>query len=94
MHETIADYYYPDQDQSSMQRPASVLERHSASFWAEFNNAAEKHGLNTVDVNSQGLPEDVGKAYKTMEPTLFLTNPNLSAHRIISNASSNSVMGR
>jgi len=53
MHETIGGYYYPDQDQSSMQRPASVLERHSASFWAEFNNAAKKHGLKTVDVNSR-----------------------------------------
>ena len=64
MHETIGDYYYPDQDQSSLKRPESVLRKDSANFWTEFNKAAAKEGLPTVDLDVKGLPKDPGAAYQ------------------------------
>jgi hypothetical protein len=64
MHETIGGHYIPDQDQSSMERPASVLRKHSATFWAQFNKAAAANGLPVVAVNGRGLPKDPGAAYQ------------------------------
>ena len=32
MQQAIGDYYYPDQDQTSLERPPSVLRKLSASF--------------------------------------------------------------
>jgi hypothetical protein len=64
LHETIGGYYVPDQDQSSMERPASVLREHSADFWAQFNEAAAENGLPVVPVDDRGLPEDPGAAYQ------------------------------
>lgn len=66
MHETIGDYYIPDQDQSSMKRPASVLREHSADFWVQFNEAAAENGLPVVAVDGEGLPEDPGAAYQNL----------------------------
>lgn len=64
MHQTIGDYYYPDQDQASLKRPASALRKDSASFWAEFNQAAAKEDLPTVELDGDGLPENPGAAYQ------------------------------
>lgn len=66
MHETIGDYYYPDQDQSSMERPARTLQKYSASFWREFNEASEREGLEVVEVDHRGLPKEPGAAYRTL----------------------------
>ena len=82
MHETIGGYYIPDQDQPSMERPASVLREHSADFWAEFNQTATQKGLAVVPVDGRGLPEDPGAAYQHLftyqgANALFaLTEPN------------------
>lgn len=65
MHETIGDYYYPDQDQWG-KRPASVLRKASARFWQEFNAAALQEGLQTVDVDRRGLPKNAGAAYQNL----------------------------
>jgi hypothetical protein len=64
MHETIGGYYIPDQDQSAMERPTSVLQEHSRDFWAEFNKAAAANRLPVVAVDGRGLPEDPGAAYQ------------------------------
>jgi hypothetical protein len=64
MQQTIGDYYYPDQDQSSLERPASVLRKNSAGFWAEFNEAAAKEKLPTVELDAKGLPKNPGAAYQ------------------------------
>jgi hypothetical protein len=64
MHQTIGDYYYPDQDQSSLDRPMSVSRTDSANFWAELNGAATNAGLPTVDLDVEGLPIDPGAAYQ------------------------------
>jgi hypothetical protein len=61
---TIGDYYYPDLDQSSMKRDPGVLRRHSADFWKEFNEAAAKAKLPTVEVDDEGLPVSSGAAYQ------------------------------
>ncbi len=66
MHETIGGYYIPDQDQSSMERPARVLRKNSAIFWSQFNNAAIENGLPVVPVDSKGLPENPGAAYQAL----------------------------
>jgi hypothetical protein len=82
MHETIGGYYIPDQDQSSMQRPESVLRRNSADFWAKFNEAAAEKGLPVVPVDGKGLPEDPGAAYQYLftyqgvNALFALTEPN------------------
>jgi hypothetical protein len=66
MHETIGDYYVPDQDQSSMTREASDLGEHSATFWSELNAAAKRRGVATVSVDKRGLPLDAGAAYRAL----------------------------
>lgn len=64
MHEVIGDYYYPDQDQSSLKRPSNVLRKDSANFWAQFNKVAAKEGLPTVALDAKRLPKDPGAAYQ------------------------------
>jgi hypothetical protein len=66
MKETIGDYYYPDQDMSSLERPAKVLRKNSAKFWAAFNEAAVKEELQIVELDGQGLPENPGAAYQCL----------------------------
>ena len=66
MHETIGGYYCPDQDQSSLERPASVLRADAANFWAEFNETAANCGLPVVAVDGEGLPTDPGAAYRNL----------------------------
>jgi hypothetical protein len=64
MQQTIGDYYYPDQDQSSLKRPASARRKDSARFWAEFNKAASEVKLPIVDLDRKGLPKNPGAAYQ------------------------------
>jgi hypothetical protein len=64
MCETIGDYFIPDQDQSSMERPRTVLLEHSADFWSRLNEAAVANGLPEVVMDRSGLPEDPGSAYQ------------------------------
>ena len=66
MQQTIGDYYYYDQDQSSMRRPKSVLLKHSANFWAEFNEAAAEAKVPSVELDAKGLPKDAGAAYQNL----------------------------
>jgi hypothetical protein len=66
MCETIGGYYYPDQDGSSLERPASVLRKDSANFWAEFNKAAVQNALPVVEVDRKGLPVRPGAAYQNL----------------------------
>jgi hypothetical protein len=63
MHETIGDYYFPDQDMSSLERPRSVRRKDSASFWKRFNEGASEAGLPAVAVDRDGLPADPAAAY-------------------------------
>lgn len=75
MQQTIGDYYYPDQDQSSLKRPARVLRKDSARFWAEVNKAAAKEKLPIVELDGKGLPKTPGDAYQylfTYEATKVL----------------------
>jgi hypothetical protein len=65
MQQTIGDYYYPDQDQWG-KRPASVNRKDSARFWAEFNEAAAKERLPSVELDSNGLPKNPGAAYQCL----------------------------
>ena len=64
MKQTIGDYYYPDQDQSSVERHKKTLQKISADFWEEFNQAAIKNKLSTIELNSEGLPREPGAAYQ------------------------------
>jgi len=64
MKVTIGDYYYFDQDQTSMKRNPSLLRTRSAEFWEEFNLAAMKGNLPIVELDSEGLPKDPGAAYQ------------------------------
>ena len=64
MHETIGGYYYPDQGMTSMERSSRVLRKDSASFWAAFNRAASREGLQALDLDAKGLPADPGAAYQ------------------------------
>jgi hypothetical protein len=64
MQETIGDYYYPDQDQSSLERGTRVRRKDSASFWAEFNEAAARAELPMVEVDGESLPKNPGAAYQ------------------------------
>lgn len=66
MQQTIGDYYYPDQDQSSVERPARVLRKDSAHFWAEFNEAAVGKKLPIVELDGRGLPKNPGAAYQRL----------------------------
>ncbi len=54
MHETVGDFYFPGQDQSSMKRATAVLQRHSADFWSEFNRAAGRPGPAACSALSTG----------------------------------------
>ena len=64
MYETIGDYYIPDQDMSSMERPPSVLRSHSRDFWKQYNEAAAAG--DAVELNAKGLPQDPAQAYATL----------------------------
>jgi hypothetical protein len=66
MCESIGGYYIPDQDQTSIKRPASVLRKNSAEFWAEFNEAAREKRLTTVALDGEGLPYDATEAYQNL----------------------------
>jgi hypothetical protein len=66
MHETVGDFYFPDQDQSSMKRAPEVLQRHSADFWSEFNRAAGANDLPLIEVDGDGLPADPGTTYQAL----------------------------
>ncbi len=66
MWEEIGGYYYPDQDMTSLKRRARVLRKHSASFWAEFNEAAVNGGLPVIQLNNEGLPVNPGAAYQSL----------------------------
>ncbi len=66
MKETIGGYYYPDQESSSLERPSSALRKDSARFWAEYNEAAGKKKLSTVELNREGLPDNPGAAYQCL----------------------------
>jgi hypothetical protein len=66
MHETIGNYYYPDQDQSSMPRDRGTARTDSAAFWEEVNAAAERAGQDAIAVDASGLPADPGSAYQTL----------------------------
>lgn len=63
--QTIGDYYIPDMDQSGP-RPVSLLRKHSAHFWAEFNEAAAKGKLPVVALDREGLPRNPGAAYQSL----------------------------
>ena len=63
MRETIGDYYIPDQDGAFGQRPPKALRKHSASFWAEFNEASKQAGLPLVELDREHLPVEPGEAY-------------------------------
>lgn len=65
MHQTIGDYYVPDMDQSG-ERPADALRKHSAYFWAEFNEAVVKGNLPIVELNHEGLPANPSAAYQSL----------------------------
>ncbi len=66
MQQTIGDYYYPDQDQSSVERGTTVNRKDSASFWAEFNEAAARAELPMVELDREGLPKNPGAAYQRL----------------------------
>jgi hypothetical protein len=66
MKQTIGGYYYPDQDQTSLERPARVLRRDSARFWAGFNEATGKEKLPIVELDGEGLPKNPGAAYQCL----------------------------
>lgn len=64
MKQTIGGYYYPDQDQSSMERTTNVLRKNSKGFWKEFNNTAAQENLPIVDLGRDGLPIKPDEAYQ------------------------------
>jgi hypothetical protein len=64
VHETIGDWYIPDQDMSSMERPPNALRRHSRDFWTEYNEAADTG--DKVELNRKGLPQDPAAAYAAL----------------------------
>ena len=66
MLERIGDFYFPDQDMSSLERPRSLSQEHSASFWLEFNEAAAKAGRPGVTLNNRKLPIDCAAAYNRL----------------------------
>jgi hypothetical protein len=66
MKQTIGGYYYPDQDQTSLERPARVLRKDSARFWAGINEAARKEKLPIVELDEEGLPKNPGAAYQRL----------------------------
>lgn len=66
MTETIGDYFFPDQDQSSIPRPSDVRRGHSRDFWREFNRIAAHRAQPEVVVDDQGLPTEPGTAYQAL----------------------------
>lgn len=66
MTETIGDYFFPDQDQSSMTRPPDVLRRYSRDLWREFNRVAALRAQPEVVVDDRHLPTEPGGAYQTL----------------------------
>ena len=66
MYETIGDYLFFDQDQSSMQRASRDLRKHSAMVWSEINAAAKRRGASGVALDGNGLPYDAGEAYRAL----------------------------
>jgi hypothetical protein len=70
MCETIGDYYEPDQDQTSMQRPVNVLRAASRSFWMEYNRVCAAEGRDVVELNDRGadrgLPKECSGAYQSL----------------------------
>ena len=67
MHETIGDYYYPDEEMTWMRRPRSVLRRNSRQVpGREFNAAAGKSGLGEIELDRNGLPQDPAEAYQKL----------------------------
>ena len=66
MLERIGDFYFPDQDMSSLERPRSVCRKNSAGFWREFNEAAAKVGRPEVTLNNRDLPVDCAAAYNRL----------------------------
>lgn len=66
MHETIGDYYYPDQDGGSLERPVSVNRKDSARFWEAFNSGAVKENRPTIELDGKGLPRDPAAAYQSL----------------------------
>ena len=66
MYETIGDYLFFDQDQSSMQRASRELRKHSATVWSEINAAARRRGASGVALDGNGLPYDAGEAYRAL----------------------------
>jgi hypothetical protein len=66
VRQKIGDYYHPDQGGSSDERPTEVLRKDSASFWAEFNEAAARAKLQIVDLDREGLPKNPGAAYQRL----------------------------
>lgn len=66
MTETIGDYYFPDQDQSSMERDPTVLRKDSSNFWKEFNEVARKENLTPIDLGEDGLPVNPAAAYQSL----------------------------
>src|SRR4029079_7284425 len=45
-------------------RPTQVLKKYSADFWKEFNEAAKKGELPTIQVGKKGLPTNLSAAYQ------------------------------
>lgn len=66
MTETIGDYFFPDQDQSSVPRPPAVLRGYSRDFWREFNRVAAHLAQPGVAVDDHGLPTEPGTEYQTL----------------------------
>ena len=63
---TIGDYYFPDQDQSSVERPDDVRSSDSAAFWQEFNQAAVRVGEVALPLDRAGHPQSPGEAYQRL----------------------------
>lgn len=66
MRERIGDYYFPDPDMSSLERPPSVCRKNSARFWREFNAMASQMGRAEVVLNNRHLPVDCAAAYNRL----------------------------
>jgi hypothetical protein len=63
MHEWIGDYYFPDQDMCSLERPKPQRRKDSGAFWMEYNVAAARAGLALVELDKHKLPVDCAAAY-------------------------------
>lgn len=63
MCEWIGDYYFADQDMSSLERPESSRRKNSAGFWKEYNEVAAQAGYALVELDKKKLPVDCAAAY-------------------------------